>query len=326
MSGATLPPQGPDEIAEAIRRAGKRPPVPEDALARLEAATRAHWQEKVRRRERRWRTPLLAVAALVVLGVGLWLWNERPARKPISPMARVEAITGTVWIEVGDARRELRGGEGVPVGSGLATSESGRVAVRIPTGHSIRLDSGSYVRLRAPSDLALDRGAVYADSGVPRNPRSIVVRTSAGEIRDVGTQFEVRVLRSSVRIRVREGSVSLVGADERHEVSAGGGLEIGNDGTVSRHELTGDGSEWTWVTEVAPMIDVRGRPLREALAWIAREKGWRLSFADADTEKLASDIILEGSIEGLTLDQALDAILATSRLTHRVEQGELRIR
>jgi hypothetical protein len=73
------------------------------------------------------------------------------------------------------------------------------------------------------------------------------------------------------------------------------------------------------------MMEIEGRSLRQFLEWVARERGWILRFDSLATSAEADSIILDGSIDGLTLDQALEAVLATSRLTHRVDQGVLEI-
>jgi hypothetical protein len=39
----------------------------------------------------------------------------------------------------------------------------------------------------------------------------------------------------------------------------------------------------------------------------------------------ADEIVLGGRVEGLSLEQALDAVLATCRMTYRVYDGILRI-
>jgi hypothetical protein len=72
------------------------------------------------------------------------------------------------------------------------------------------------------------------------------------------------------------------------------------------------------------MMDIEGRSLREYLNWISRERGFTLRFADPGTAGKADAIILDGSVEGLTLEESLAAVLATCNLSHRVE-GEILI-
>jgi hypothetical protein len=71
------------------------------------------------------------------------------------------------------------------------------------------------------------------------------------------------------------------------------------------------------------MLDLEGRSAREFLDWVARERGWGLSFSDETVARSAEEIVLGGTVERLTLDEALDAVLPTCRMTYRVEAGVL---
>jgi ferric-dicitrate binding protein FerR (iron transport regulator) len=321
---------GSDETAELIRLAGRRPPVPADEIARIKSATYAHWKAKVRQRSERRRGRAiagLAAAAVIVLGVGLWIWrDDKIETDSAQSTARVQSVVGTAWIRSGPGAPEpeaIVAGTDVPMGSSLETSDGARLAILMPTGHSVRVDDASRVRVLSGSTLDLGGGAVYVDSGARAVPKSLVVRTRVGEIRDVGTQFEARLLRESLRVRVREGSVSLVGKRGRQEVTAGEELELAEDGSMTRRDVPGYGPDWDWIAQVTPMIAIDGRPLSGFLDWVASERGWTLKYADPETRDQAATIILEGSIDELTLDQALDAVMDTCRLTHRVEHGVL---
>ena len=83
---------------------------------------------------------------------------------------RVEALTGAARVrdvEPGpDAPfRNVAVGERIPVGTELATSSEGRAALRLASGHSVRLDTATRVRWLSHDSFALESGAVYVDSG-----------------------------------------------------------------------------------------------------------------------------------------------------------------
>ena len=61
------------------------------------------------------------------------------------------------------------------------------------------------------------------------------------------------------------------------------------------------------------------------LDWVAREGGWTIRFADEALRRSAPSIVLRGSIDGLTPEQALEAILPTCGLTHRIANGTVTI-
>jgi ferric-dicitrate binding protein FerR (iron transport regulator) len=321
---------GSDEVAELIRRAGRRPALPADEIARIRSATHAAWSAKVGSgapRRQRWAIAAAAAAAIGGGGLGLWVGRQVGPGAAGTALGRFQTVVGVAWMRTapGDGPARVASGASATTGSEVSTSNDGRLALLLPSGHSVRMDSGSSIRLISASSLELQDGAVYVDSGASRVQRPLVVRTRLGVIRDVGTQFEVRLAGDTLRIRVREGAVRLVGSEGRFEVTAGRELSVAEGGSITRRDAPGHGPAWDWVAQVTPMFDVEGRPLGEFLAWIVRERGWTLSFAHPDAADHASAIRMNGAIDTLTLDEALDAVMATCNLTYRVEHGVLTI-
>ena len=73
------------------------------------------------------------------------------------------------------------------------------------------------------------------------------------------------------------------------------------------------------------MIDLQGRSLHEFLDWMARERGLHLQYATSDLATTVRGTTLSGSVQGMTLDEALQSVLATSGLLHRAEAGLLTV-
>ena len=135
---------------------------------------------------------------------------------------------------------------------------------------------------------------------------------------------EVRAQDASLSVRVREGRVVVEAAGTRVDVDAGHQLQLSSNGEVTRQEITG-GTAFEWLGSVTPMIEIDGRPLQSFLEWAARERGLRLEFASAGTATAARTILLSGSVQGMTIDEALESVLATSRMSPAVEGNVLRI-
>jgi ferric-dicitrate binding protein FerR (iron transport regulator) len=322
-----------ERIGALLRSTGRRPDIPDDRRDRVRAAVAERWGEVTRKRARRrrlWITAAAAVVATLALALALGRW-PRPTPAPAGAVAgQVEARIGAAWTRAGAAGTEapptLPGpGTDVRVGAELATEAGGRLAIRLTSGHSMRLDEQSRARLLAGGVIVLDRGAVYIDSGRPAGAASgaVEIRTDRGTIREFGTQFEARLLDRSLVVRVREGAVSWSAGQDAADVGAGEEWVLPDDGPPSRRALAADAGEWGWAREIAPAMDIDGRTLREFLDWIARERGVRLEFAAADLETLVGRTRLSGSITGMTLDQALASVLATSRLGSRTDAGTL---
>jgi hypothetical protein len=144
-----------------------------------------------------------------------------------------------------------------------------------------------------------------------------------GVVEEIGTQFEVRLDGESVRLRLREGRAILHADEADHDVRAGTELLIDSGGTVTRREISRHGADWGWVGGVAPLRDLEGRTARAFLNWVARERGWTLAFANEIVARSANEIVLGGTAEQLTLDDALDAVLPTCRMSYHVDDGVL---
>jgi len=146
-----------------------------------------------------------------------------------------------------------------------------------------------------------------------------------GLVRDVGTQFEVRLEGNELRLSVREGVANLIRAGQTFAAPAGTRLLVRTGGAVETHAVPRQGPEWDWVLAIAPRFDLEGRTLAEYLDWITRETGWRVEYAEPAIARDASTIVLHGSITGLRPDQTPLAVLPTCGLRHRLTDGTLTI-
>lgn len=320
-----------DDVATLVRLAGKRKAVPRERAERVRAAAQEQWQREVRRRSRRRRLWLggLATAATLLLAMALRILSGGGG-VPLGPQASilVESLIGPAWlqsaVDAAAPARALVAGEKIPFESALTTENGGRTAIRLASGHSVRLDGSTSIRLLEAGSIALDKGAIYVDSGLDSpGAKPLVIHTPLGRIDEIGTQFEIRLAHETLRVRLREGAVIVRHDGQTHDLQAGYELKLAPDGSVTRREVPTYGTEWDWIVGIAPTIDLEGRSARAFLEWVARERGWTLAFADAAVARSADEIELSGTVERLTLDQALDAVLPACRMIYRVEKGVL---
>lgn len=341
------------EVQRLLQEAGPRPEVPGEDLAAIKAAFRKEWAEVVRQpvREpnRPWhRTagPLLAVAATVLLaiGVGWWWWQLGPT--DLGPVAQVEALQGEVLMRQVDGEdgggtegwRVLAADGEIASGAELRTptgetGNPGRTALRLASGPSLRLDAGSHVRLVSATAVELERGAVYVDTGEHAGEPTgegdaIEIRTPLGVATDVGTQFEVRLIEETpggdaLRVRVREGLVLLTQDGLSESAGVGEELTLHADGSVERASVALYGDPWSWAVQTTPAFDIEGRTLREFLDWVARETGQPIRYADPELAQAADTIVLHGSMGGVTPDLAPSVVLPGAGLEHEVVDGTL---
>lgn len=281
-----------------------------------------------RRRRPDWVMPAL-IAAVLALSVGLvwWLAGRGGAAAEI---VRAESVAGNTWIggEGIGYFRPLRAGEPIPAGATVHTVTdtadiaAGRASFRLADGTVLRLDAGTVARFVSPAAVALEQGAIYADSG--ENGSGLTVTTPAGTASDVGTRFTVRLIgprRPALEVRVRDGAVAVERGGQRWLTPAGEELVVSPSGEAQRRPIDPWGPDWDWVLEAAAGYQVEGRTLGELLDWVSRETGWTVRWADPDLAASAREIVLRGAIGRLRPDQAPFVVLPGAGLEGELVEG-----
>lgn len=315
-----------DIVESLIRTAGKRAEPPEDAyLQVLAAATTAFREKTARRHERQWVLWAGAAAVLTLALALMFQWTPPSAeRAELARVVRVigsaEQATGDVWQPLGETQAPLTGG------TKLRTLAGGRAVLMLQGGTSLRLAAETEVMLDAPGRLYVRQGMIYVDSGPGTRTARLEIVTPAGTARDLGTQFELQVAGAALRLRVREGSVSIDRGGGPVTGIAGDQISIDVLGAVERASIAADAVEWRWAEDLAPTPDIDGQPAAALIAWVARETGRRLRYESPDVEQRAATVILHGNIRHLEPLAALDAMLATTDLEYVVDGDTMEIR
>jgi ferric-dicitrate binding protein FerR (iron transport regulator) len=296
-----------DMIATLLRLAGRRPAVPAEITSRVRTAVHDEWLQQTRSRSRmRW----IGVAAALVIAIATaTLMMTMTKHAPQATAAK--AIVATVQSINGGAisdRGLIESGATILAGQSVETAQS--AAASLQWGRAtLRLAGGTRVRFDSARRVSLDRGTLFVASA---HEHGLVVQTPLGAITDVGTEFEVRLEGGHVRVRVREGRVDL----RSQTATAGTELDADANHVVAR-PISRTGDEWEWIVRAAPPLRLEGRRLREVVGVAAREKGLSVAWP-----KNAGDPLLHGGVP-LAPDEAMDAALAASGLTSRVNNDQL---
>jgi hypothetical protein len=311
-----------EEIARVLGQSGRRPALQPMDRARIKAASRAAWQVKVHgeRHRRLARRGALAAAGGVLVVLAILFFPHFAPEEPPLPVATIERAEGEIRVD----GRPAAPADLLAAGAGIDTSAAARVALQLAGGGSLRLDRDSRVRLVAPGSVELVRGRLYFDSQGRTPSAPLTIETAHGQVRDIGTCFELAVATGEalLEVRVREGSVLLSGRGAAQTTAAGFELRLLADGRLEQRATPLSGPRWDWVAQIAPPFAIEGRTLREFLDHLARESGWVLQFAEPGLAAKAQRTILHGSSEGLGREAALASLLAGSELGYRLE-GDL---
>ena len=322
-----------DRIGELLKLAGRREMPDAAQMSRARAAARAEWTHVAagrRRPFRLWVVSGAAVVAVALAAIAVWVEPEEAARSSIAvdaEVATLETVVGTVHVLRDGSAPSVVSQRGLRLlaGDRLDTAAGGRVVFAAAGGTSIKVDGDSTVVLDAADSLTLSAGAVFVDAMPGVRDADVHVRTSLGVVRHLGTQFEVRLGDGALRVRVREGTVAVENADGRWISHEGEALRVAPGRAPERQAILTHGAEWNWVNDLAPPFTLEGATLGAFLEWAGRHHGLRWQYADPELRTRADAIILHGSIEDLSADETLEAVLRTCGLAFRRDGTRLTI-
>lgn len=315
------------DIAALLRAVGSRPAASAEAMAAARAAVAAEWHATVAARQRRRQFTGWAMAASVAVGaVAVWLVRPLVQTEP-QVVASLARAVGGVEENAGDGRwTPLAATDGIASGTQLRTASGGRAALKMANGVELRLDSRTLVAFEDASHATLKSGAVYVDSGAPGVPAAdFVLDTPAGSVRHLGTQYQARYVSGDLQVAVREGRIAVERKTGNVVANAGERITLAG-GEVTRAALAPNAADWSWVADVTPPFSIEGRSVEDFLVWVARETGRTIVYTSGEAAQQSRSVTLRGTVEGLTPDQAVQAVLSTTSLQPELGPEHIRVR
>ena len=315
-------------IEELLQQVGARDEPAADMMREVEAAVHAEWQSTLQERRARRRVVTLGIAASAVLAVAIAVFGVRYLAPEPMQVAQITRVDGHLLVRPAEqSARELAVAQSVSTGETIQTDDRSRAALQFGDGLSLRLDRGTIVKVASADELVLTAGAVYVDSqGVDSqgdDPQELTIRTDAGSVRHVGTQYQVRTHADDMEVSVREGRVMIANAAGTSSGVAGERIRVTPRGEIVRSTVAAHDPVWQWAAHAAPQFEINDRALTEFLDWVSRETGRRVVYASDAARNTASDVKLRGSIAGLDPDTALSAVLSTTQLQRVQTEDEL---
>lgn len=314
-------------IEELLRQVGARDEPGADVMREVEAAVHAEWQSVLRARRARRRVVTFGIAASAVLAVATAVFGVRYLAPQAIQVAQITRVDGHLLVRPEEqSARELAVAQSVSTGDTIQTDDRSRAALQFGDALSLRLDRGTIVKIASADELVLTAGAVYVDSQAAsqgRQPQELTIRTDAGSVRHVGTQYQVRTHADDMEVSVREGRVMIANAAGTSSGVAGERIRVTPRGEIVRSTVAAHDPMWRWAAHAAPQFDINDRTLAAFLDWVSRETGRKVVYESEAARSTASDVKLRGSIAGLDPETALTAVLSTTQLRRYQTKDEL---
>ncbi len=325
-----------DSLARLLKLAGERAEIPSRVESRVYHQVQEEWQkattepdgekvyDKVHRTWRRdvtrvailrWMLPL-SVAAMA--GIAMIIISQ-PDPVPLKVAATVSRVVGSGQMSTTHPK-----GSTVYEDEIISTGPNEGLSLLLARSESLRIDENTRIRVDAADQFTLLSGRVYVDTGqfVYRDG-GLRIDTRFGVITDVGTQFSVFASDQSLEVTVREGRVDVKNQADSYVARMGERLTLVPGKEVSVTNFETHDSYWDWVVDLAPTYDMNNKSLLDFLKWAARETGRELQFASNESRMFAMRTDVHGSIDGMTPDEALAAILATTTVRFRIEDDKI---
>ena len=321
-------PEAVDDVSLFIAKAGRRPAPGALVERAVRVAVEREWSAEIAYRYRRRVRRQVLAAALGAVVVGLSWVAFRPQLSASLPVVgTLVGARGPVHFAPMAGSELIVNGDPLSAGTAVETGTTGMALLTI-AGVAVRVGPTTVLELARPDEVRLGRGQIYLDSGRSgAHAGSLWVATAFGRLAHIGTQFQVRVDPGhSMSVSVREGRVQLDAPGQTQTIARGERLDVAPGGGVTHGTVETCDASWAWASALVPDFPIEGRPLSAFLDWFARETGRILVFLPPTTRADSDRTTLSGSISGLTPQQALDAVLATTRFRYDVTvPGQLRI-
>lgn len=311
-----------EDIRKALRPLRDSPRIPTDRREAAFERVRSEWkkglaeqqQTTVQQPRRRW---MLATAASVLLALfsGVLLWISKDADKSPIRVATISAVHGMTAFRDNDPIYNQQA-----INTGSAT-----LSLRLASGLMVRVAPHSELVFGDNSHLRLNKGRIFVDSNADHANAPLIVETGLGAIQHLGTQYLVDYDQERLNVAVREGAIALQKPEESRSLAtaeAGEQLTVSatTPQTIERTTVSATDERWSWIEAVPSPIDIDGASLGTFLTWYERETGHRVTLQNTDP-----DVRLNGSIAGLTPDDALAAIAVAVELDVVRRDGEILI-
>lgn len=327
-------PRREGEIEALLRASIETRAVDARRMARVRDAVHAEWSVTTQARPRAgrwaWAMGALAAAAAVIVALRPGL-SPRPqdSAAAVDAVATVQFVRGSLQARLrpDGPLAPIRIGDTLRAGTAIVAEGDTAGLLRLETGVRVRVGPVSELALASARRLVLRRGRLYVDTDGRRDQGSgpaLDVAVAGSVVRDIGTRFMVTG-DTTVSIGVRDGRVELDQGGVIYTAAPGEHLAVSAEGRVTTSRRAVFGPEWDWIVQAAPPPPVDGRTLQDFLAWVEREGGRSVRFADATLGQAARSTVVYGTIDGLTVDEALAVVLPTCGLTHRVDDGVITV-
>ncbi|MFC3193980.1 FecR family protein [Marinicella sediminis] len=300
-----------------------------DRSATSKAAVRKHWQQTVKRQQRQRRVRFQwAMAASVMLMVTFSLLNMNHQQGPAEPIVwgTLLAASGQVNIQPpGQHWQPWQPAQSIVSGSRIETADDSHLSFRLADNSQIRLAAKTLITT-ADQSIFLQRGQLYHDTDEALTAAPLIINTSLGEVQHIGTRYLVSKQNNQLTVAVRSGEVSI---HPVHQTTPGQRLienqvmAMTDQGTSNIRPISKHDALWDWTFQAQPAFNLHNKSLHEFIQWYARQTGLQVDWQGLESP--SKRVRLQGNIENMNAEQAIQTVFLTTSYRYQIANGKLQI-
>lgn len=316
------------DVEALLKRVGSRTTPDTDLTAKSKAQVHQHWQQMVhKQKQQRKQRFIWAMAAsiLVVFTVSLLTINQPLNQTTVQPFAVVQNLQGTVEFQNGDQWLPLESSAKINSSTLIRTAANSHLNMQLNDNSELRIAANTSL-LTGDDSIELNYGQIYHDTDMSQHSKPLTIRTSQADINHIGTRYMVSNQNNIVKVAVRSGQVNLktqdnsdiqtIESEQLATLSSSGGSTIR---TINPYDEL-----WDWTFTAQPGFSLSNKSLYEFVQWYAKQNGLTVDWQNFESP--SKRVRLQGDIQNMTAEQAINTVFYTTQYTYSIDQGVLQIK
>jgi hypothetical protein len=271
---------------------------------------------------------ILAAASLFIL-IGVYSINLLSSNNSIalnSQISKEIVLSGQIQRSLNQVNWSfLKTDSRLNSGDYIRTTSNNRILVELNNGNTFRLDENSFIKIISEDKIELIRGQIYVESNENNTDNNLIIDTSMGSVRHIGTQYNIELKPESINISVRKGIVLVHKSDLTKEIKKGYVVSINNNGNYQQSPINSYDSKWQWTQNITKYYNIQDKTIYQYLNWVSNETGYSIIWDSNKSEKQSKKITLSGSIKGMKPIESLEVILPTTDFKYNISHSAIHI-
>ncbi len=316
------------DIDTLLKKIGPRTMPDAELTAKSKDKVHQHWQQMVQRQKKQRKQKYIwamAASVLLIFTVSLLNFNQPLNQTTIQPFAVVQNYQGTMEYQNGNQWLPLKPSSTINPNTRIRTAENSHLNIRLNDHSELRIAANTSL-LTGEDFIELNYGQIYHDTDVTQQARPLTIKTDHAQINHIGTRYMVSNQNDTLKVAVRSGQVNLksqaandakiIESEQLATLSSSGDSKVS---TISSYDAL-----WDWTFAAQSGYSLKNKSLYEFVQWYAGQTGLTVDWQNFESS--SKRVRLQGDIQNMTAEQAIETVFYATQYTYSIDQGVLQIK